>query len=90
MSIDIALPTIHSNGTSAQALFDANLDAMQAVEAAIDAVQRAAPNGRDYYVQGPEAFGRAQREHQERQRLLNRIALELTQIAEHAHRRIPD
>lgn len=90
MSIDIALPTIHLNGTSAQALFDANLDAIQAVEAAIDAVQRAAPNGRDYYVQGPDAFPRAQREHQERQRLLNRIVLELTQIAEHAHHHIPD
>lgn len=90
MPIDIALPTIHSNGTSAQALFDANLDAIQAVEAAIDAVQRAAPNARDYYVQGPDVFPRAQLEHLERLRLLNRIVLELTQIAEHAHRRIPD
>jgi hypothetical protein len=87
-TFDIALPTIHLNGTSAQALFDANLTAMQAVEHAIDTLAQAAPNGRDFYVQGPDAFARARHEHQERQRLLNRIAMELAQIANHAHKHI--
>jgi hypothetical protein len=87
-AFDIALPTIHLNGTSTQALFDANLTAVQAVEHAIDTLAQAAPNARDFYVQGPHAFARAQREHQERQRLLNRIVMELTQIADHAHKHI--
>jgi hypothetical protein len=87
-AFDIAMPTIHINGTSAQALFDANLTAVQAVEHAIDTLAQAAPNGRDYYVQGPDAFRRAQQEHDARQRLLNRIAMELTQIADHAHKHL--
>lgn len=78
------LPTIHMNGTSRNDLFDGYMVAMAAVEAAIDALVRAAPHARDYYPQGPEAPSKANDEHIARLRALNTVARELTALAQHA------
>lgn len=67
------LPTIHLNGTSA-----AELDRQQraigtAAYALLAALADGAPNARDYYPQGPEAFTAAQRAHVERCDAVRRI-----------------
>ena len=59
-------PTIHSNGTSKQALYDQMRAAWDALRAARRAIADAAPNGRDYYPQGDEAFREAVRQHHAR------------------------
>jgi hypothetical protein len=60
------IPTRHLNGTSQKDL-DANYETMlAALQSAIKAMEAASPNARDYYVQGPDAFGIAQAQHVER------------------------
>ncbi len=59
-------PTVHLNGTGVDDLVDAVKTARQALRAAFEAVNDSHPNGRDYYPQGDEAIGRAEREHQDR------------------------
>ena len=44
------LPTIHSNGTSAQALLDQARGVLDALRALRGAMADVAPNGRDYYL----------------------------------------
>jgi hypothetical protein len=61
-------PTIHLNGTSKESLVDGWNDAYAALQAAYTALQHTAPNGRDYYPQGPDAIQTATTEH--RMRLL--------------------
>ena len=50
------LPTIHNNGTSAQALTDSYADARVALEKAISQIAKIEMNGRDYYPQGANAW----------------------------------
>lgn len=55
-------PTIHSNGTSAKELEKNNMKALEGIAVALEAIHDAAPNGRDYYPQGPEAIQTAIKE----------------------------
>ena len=75
--IQIAAPTVHMNGTSAERLIEDYQAAASVVETAFNALCAAAPNARDYYVEGPEAFGQAQREHEARAAALRKVFLEL-------------
>jgi hypothetical protein len=59
------IPTIHLNGTSGPALRDGYAEAYDALEKAIDALASADLNGRDYYVQGPDAYYQARKERDE-------------------------
>lgn len=77
------LPTIHPNGTNRQALHEGYRDAITALEAAITALVFTAPNGRDYYPQGPDAYRQAEREHVARIRALNDVVLDLHALAAH-------
>lgn len=79
-------PTIHLNGTSASALVYGYVAAMLAVEAAIDKVAQASPNGRDYYPQGDDAFAKARAEHNARLQAMGNVANELRRLAEHCDR----
>lgn len=74
-------PTVHMNGTSADDLIAGYRYAMEAVDAAIDAVKATGPNGRDYYVQGPAALEQAQDEHRERIARLGVVYQELLNLA---------
>ena len=49
-------PTIHLNGTSAQSLANQYGHARQKVREALEALQHIETHGRDYYVQGPDAY----------------------------------
>lgn len=75
-------PTVHLNGTDGNVLRDQYKEAADAVRAAIDAVCDAGPNARDYYVQGPDAYRAAQREHDARVEHLKRVRLELVALTE--------
>lgn len=77
------LPTIHINGTSRDALIESYVEALTAIEYAIDAIKYAAPHGRDYYPQGPDAMDQAGDEHILRLKALEKIAAELRALAEH-------
>jgi hypothetical protein len=62
----IILPTVHLNGTAKQDLVDQLDIARIALGVAVEALEDARPNARDYYPVGPDAFPRAQSEHQVR------------------------
>lgn len=79
----MTLPTIHLNGTSAQSLLDQQTDAGHAVYKAMEALGNAAPNARDYYVQGDGAFQRAAAEHTARMEKLRSVYDDLQKLAEH-------
>lgn len=78
---DVVAPTVHLNGTSGSDLREQLHRAHEVVRLAADALQAAAPNARDYYVQGAAAFPRARDEHYARLRKLGEIKLELEAIA---------
>lgn len=71
------VPTIHLNGTSKAALLDDLGEAAVAIDAAYRAVKQTAPNGRDYYPQGPLALGAALAEHEDRLRRLDAVKAEI-------------
>ena len=81
------LPTIHMNGTSARALLEGYCNAISAIYDALDVLARAAPNGRDYYPQGPDACATADREHDARKRALIGVLHELQTLADHVEDR---
>jgi len=80
--LKLAIPTIHLNGTSREALVEGYAEAIHALHEAGRKVAAAYPNGRDYYVQEPGAFGVAQRQHETRMNKLREIIKELETIAE--------
>lgn len=75
------IPTIHNNGTSGSILLQQVLDSKHALQEAVKALCQAAPNGRDYYPQGPDAFRQAQAEHISRYNRLVGVEAELEALA---------
>ena len=73
-------PTIHMNGTPRLMLLADYERAYEAVDAALDALRTTAPNGRDYYPQGPGAIAEAQHDHDKRTDALRRVYAELMEI----------
>jgi hypothetical protein len=59
----LTAPTVHINGTSRDELLGQLETAAAALNTAIEKLSNAAPNGRDYYPQGPRAWARANDEH---------------------------
>lgn len=68
------LPTIHLNGTGADALRQEYRAVRKAIAAASDALAAATCNQRDFYPQEPGAWQRARDERAEMFRLLQRIS----------------
>lgn len=83
MATDILKPTIHLNGTAASVLLESYLEASDALRKAMEVLQDAAPNGRDYYPQGDAAIHQAGREHRARAEALKRVYNELQELALH-------
>jgi len=59
------------------------INAMDALRTAIEALDKTAPNGRDYYPQGGDALGLAFGEYLLRRDSLCNVLKELEQIAEY-------
>ena len=71
------LPCIHPNGTSKEDLLDGLGKTRVALCEAYQSMKRAAPNQRDYYPLGNDAFKQAVEEHMARLRRLGEIVDEL-------------
>jgi len=84
------LPTIHTNGTSAEDLRDGYLDACRAVCVAMDAMRTIEFNARDYYPQGQDAWRQAEAEQRARYDALQTIANELHSVVEHCQNAIDE
>lgn len=80
MTINLTLPTLHSNGTSKERLIDALCDARNALDAAYKALKLTAPNGRDYYPQGPDALIAAVADHSRRMIMVDTVIRELDDL----------
>ncbi len=52
----MTIPTIHGNGTSRRQLMEDLEAAHLSLEIALEKMKETAPNGRDYYPQGPDAI----------------------------------
>ena len=78
----LSVPTVHLNGTSREELLTQLTTAADAVRDAISAVQKACPNGRDYYPQGKDAVREALRQHDNRLRCMADVLCDLSEIAE--------
>lgn len=77
----LSVPTVHLNGTSGKALEKQLRDAHRAGDEFLEKLAQAAPHGRDYYPQGPEAYAKAAREHEARMARVHAVLLELEEIA---------
>lgn len=77
---NLAIPSVHANGTSKGALIQQLSDAWDALEAARTALRQAAPNGRDYYPQGPDAIEQATAQHLDRLRRIDGVQDELQEM----------
>ena len=76
------VPTIHLNGTSKQSLLEDLGAAYSALDEAYNKLRLAAPNGRDYYPQGPTAINAAVEEHNKRLKKVDDVMKELHSLME--------
>lgn len=74
-------PTVHMNGTNSVVLLEGYLDCRRKVREAIEMLEHNAPNARDYYPQGDDAYGQADREHCSRLSRLLSVIRELEELA---------
>lgn len=79
---DIITPLVHLNGTDAETLLDQYYEASRALAYAIEVLHGAAPNARDYYPKGPNAFSQAQQAHNARIDKLKEVHEEIREIYE--------
>ena len=82
------LPTIHRNGTSAQALYDQAIDVTHAARQLLSAMRSAWPNGRDYYPQGEDALKVASTEWDNLALGVVLVEANMMALAEHASKEI--
>jgi hypothetical protein len=80
-NLNLAAPTIHLNGSSAERLIEALNDARIAVSEANDKLRATTPHARDYYVDEDGAYVKARDEHYARLSALKKVSDELTDIA---------
>jgi hypothetical protein len=77
----IMAPSVHINGTSKEELLNQVLDVLICLRAALEAMAKAAPHGRDYYVQTSHAIHHAISQHMYRCRTIHELVGEYQQIA---------
>lgn len=78
--VEALTPTLHLNGSGGEALARALRDAAEALYAAERRVREAAPNGRDYYVRGPEAPIAADAAYRALARDLSKVTTVITEV----------
>lgn len=76
------VPTIHRNGTSQRTLEDQLATARGSLRRALECMEDARPNGRDYYPQGPDAWRHAMAEHADRLARVRAVLAELDAVHE--------
>lgn len=78
-------PMIHMNGTGRDDLTKQAWEAWRAVRDAQEALQGMAPNGRDYYPIGPDAFEEARREYEAMQDALRGVLEKIEALRDHIY-----
>jgi len=78
----MVVPTVHLNGTSGQDLLDQNKEVAGYLRVGLTAMFEAAPNARDYYVQGGNAYREARREYVDRCERVKAVLAEVDAIIE--------
>lgn len=73
-------PMIHLNGTNKDVLAKQYNDAVALLRGALQAVEDAAPNARDYYPMGDAAPLQAAREHGERIEKIRSVLAEMAEL----------
>ena len=76
-------PSVHLNGTSRDELVNQAADAADALRQAVIALERTAPNSRDYYTQGDSAYSIARQEYEERVRAVRAVLVEIVALQQH-------
>lgn len=73
--VAVITPTVHLNGTDAQELAEQALGVLNALRETYEAMRRATPHARDYYVQdnGDAAILNAHNEHSLRLKAINEL-----------------
>ena len=71
------IPTVHLNGTAKKNLLEELHEASTALRAAEVVLQQVTVHGRDYYVQGPHAYGQARTEMDARLAALTNLQYEI-------------
>lgn len=79
MTEQLAIPRVRTGGTPREMLVDQHVAAMVALETALLAVQRAAPNARDFAAD-LTLFDRAVAQHRARLRLISAVCAEIETI----------
>lgn len=79
----MTFPTVHPNGTPKETLCKGYEDVYDALDNALTLMKEAAPNGRDYYPQGDDAFANACNEHRERAAKIREVMKELESLIGH-------
>jgi hypothetical protein len=77
------VPTVHLNGTSQEELLEQWRNVYRATYTLLDALAKATPHGRDYYVQGPDGEGitQARKEHAARIKAVHDLQAECADMA---------
>jgi len=83
--VKVTAPIINLNGTSADELMNQNIEAAEALRAAILALQKAAPHGRDYQTAMNDEYKQARAEHQARLVILNSVLDQIVSIGSDIH-----
>lgn len=78
---DIVAPTVNLNGTGARQLIEGYTETLWKLREARDALAQITPHGRDYQTVASTFMDVASRQHAHRMKMLNRISMEIEQIA---------
>ena len=84
--MNLTHPSIHLNGSSAESLLEGYAEAYKALVTAHGILRATAPNARDYYVQGPNAYAQAVKEHDDRMTRVNEVRAEIETLMEKVER----
>jgi hypothetical protein len=77
----LTVPSVHLNGTSFAGLHDPLVRAGSDISSAIGSLAECAPHGRDYYIQGENAYAKARDEHLSRIARLQSVLDEIKVLA---------
>ena len=76
------MPTLHMNGDSFVTLFEGHCEVAELLRETLSSLRANAPNARNYYVQGSDAFACARDEHMERVRKIESVLSDVEAILE--------
>jgi hypothetical protein len=80
---DLTVPTLHLNGSGWNNLYRDYTDALEALRTALQKLP--VPHGRDYYVQGDDAYTEARRQYDAQCEKIMAVQDELTAILTKIH-----